>query len=118
MLKTFRICFIIGISLVLLTKECSGTAFDLTRGKIRDQFSNPQCENGSYVSASCERYNAVCRTSRCKYCMCNDVDNSTTYFRNDNSAHGQCTSDFVIAKDSGEYTLYMPYFIICWYNLL
>ena len=98
------------MSLVILSNEYRGAAFDLTRGKIRDQFSNPQCGNGTFVSALCERYNAVCKTSRCKYCVCNDNDNRTTYFRNNNSAHGQCTRDFVIAKDSGEYMQFMLYF--------
>ena len=123
MLKTFRIAFF--MSLVILSNEYRGAAFDLTRGKIRDQFSNPQCGNGTFVSALCERYNAVCKTSRCKYCVCNENDNRTTYFRNNNSAHGQCTRDFVIAKDSGEYMQFMLYFdyllffiIICFSRII
>ena len=101
MLRIFRIvCYIIAFSWVVLSKKYSDASFHLTRGKFGDEFSNILGGNGSYVSASCKRHNAACRTSRCEYCVCNK--NVTTYFRNSNNTRGQCTRDFVIAKESGK----------------
>ncbi|XP_028410860.1 uncharacterized protein LOC114533529 [Dendronephthya gigantea] len=102
MLKSFGSSYcILGIGLVVFSKGYTDRSLDLIRGKFRDKFVNPFCTNGSCVVASCEKYNAVCGSNGCKYCVCNKDNHSTTYFPSKEGNYGQCIQDSVLARNSG-----------------
>lgn len=101
---------IIGIISILLTKENPDGSFAVIRGRYRDKFVNPQCENQNCTLTSCETFNATCDSRGCGYCVCNKQNQSTTYFPQDGSATGKCMEDSLIARQSGKSNMVMQLF--------
>ena len=101
-----RLCCILGIGVVVFGERYTDESFYVIRGIVRDHFVNLLCvQNGSNCTTiSCERYNATCSSSGCKYCLCNN--SSATYLPDSESADGKCTQDSVIERDTGKVTQY------------
>ena len=93
------IYWILGIGLVVFSEEYTDGSFDLTRGIFSDKFVNLLCTSERCPPASCLRHNAVCGSTVCKYCVCNNQ--SSTYFPKNGSAHGKCMQDSVVARATG-----------------
>ena len=99
-----RLCCILGIGVVVFGKEYTDGSFYVIRGIVRDQFVNLLCmrNDSNCTTISCERYNATCSPSGCKYCLCNN--SSPTYLPDNESAHGKCTQDSAVEQNTGKVT--------------
>jgi hypothetical protein len=86
---------------VVFIEEYTDGSFDVIRGKFRDQFVNSLCTSEGCPPVSCERYNAVCGSGGCQYCVCNKDNQSTTYYHSNDSANGKCMQDSVITRNAG-----------------
>jgi hypothetical protein len=94
---------LLAVGLVAFSQEYNDGSFYVIRGTVRDQFVNILCtRNDSCPTSSCARYNAVCDSRSCKYCLC--ANSSATYLPNDGTDQGKCMQDSAIERTTGEFT--------------